>query len=1099
MTRSGVERRPGGHDLLLAALSSVALVVLVIGVPVVLYAIGSWPLSHLAFGHLVHPNAAPRSDTSQAEHWLVGSSLALIWITWAWMTVCVVLEWRSWATGRSSARLPASRTMQSVAACLVGTVLTVSALGKVGATTSAPAGSRASGSHLFLGDLRIIDDLDSGFGLQTAGGRLSAERDRAEPRVHVRDGASNASQEGGRGLEVPSEGDDAAPSQSVRSTEGSVAIRVDRPTASPVEPSSGEVTTTTRSVSKVDGESLTRDWATSPGQTRPVRTSPVTHLVLPRETLWSIATDCLGSSRRWRELANLNYGVRQSDGAALTADHWIRPGWTLQLPSTGVPSPIQPVVHRESAREVSEPIPEKSIASPSASSSSASSASSASRFETSAIRPDTAASPPDLDRSPLQRHPVPLTPIGGGIVGAGVVSILDRMRRAQQRHREGGTYIRLPNADDRTFERRLRLGSGQDLVEQIDWVVKQLAGTALSGSASAPIVEGIRVHPDVIELAVDSLDPRVALPSGFESLGDQRTIMVDRVMFEFTPTEDPFGVTSRSPAPLLVTAGNGPDGLVMVNLESIGCLFIEGGRSDGESVLRALALELATSRWAGQFDLWIVGFGEELERFDRVTSVTRLSDLIHQLSLRHVEAQETLRRFGHRSYAEARATDRSGRWDPVVVLCGPTMDEGDISDLHALAADSALGMAMVAVGRNSGDPHALRLVSEDLSGSLELLGSVVFPQQVDAEEYSGVNALLETASNRTPVLASEEPYVAILAPLPTLAVGPVPGLVDPSLADTSGRVPGTVPAAPVGSPTTVPPAEIPDPDDRRHPAPHQTDGQTIFEVEVMVLGPVEIRGAARGFTRAWAEELVIYLALHPNGAANEVWATALWPDRLMAPSSLHSTASVARRSLGIAEDGSDHLPRSHGRLALGPSVGTDWSRFVALSEAGDLRSWRKALELVRGRPFDGLRSSDWPILEGIGPAIEAAVVDLSGRLAGAELAAGNPRGAEWAARRGLLASPYDERLYRMLMRAADAGGNPSGVETAMRDLIKLVADGVEPFDSVHPATTELYRSLTRRRRLGTAVAQHGSKGDHLNDAKNRSCEDRPLGAGRKDG
>ena len=87
---------------------------------------------------------------------------------------------------------------------------------------------------------------------------------------------------------------------------------------------------------------------------------------------------------------------------------------------------------------------------------------------------------------------------------------------------------------------------------------------------------------------------------------------------------------------------------------------------------------------------------------------------------------------------------------------------------------------------------------------------------------------------------------------------------------------------------------------------------------------------------------------------------------------------------------------------------------------------QSALELVRGRPFEGLRSSDWPILEGIGPAIEAAVVDLSGRLAGACLAAGDARGAEWAARQGLLVSPYDERLYRMLMRAADVGGNPGG-------------------------------------------------------------------------
>ncbi len=78
-------------------------------------------------------------------------------------------------------------------------------------------------------------------------------------------------------------------------------------------------------------------------------------------------------------------------------------------------------------------------------------------------------------------------------------------------------------------------------------------------------------------------------------------------------------------------------------------------------------------------------------------------------------------------------------------------------------------------------------------------------------------------------------------------------------------------------------------------------------MEVAVLGPIEIRGAQRStFTRAWAEELVVYLAMHPNGASNEAWATALWPDRLMAPSSLHSTASVARRSLG--QRGRRHRP-----------------------------------------------------------------------------------------------------------------------------------------------------------------------------------------------
>ena len=322
------------------------------------------------------------------------------------------------------------------------------------------------------------------------------------------------------------------------------------------------------------------------------------------------------------------------------------------------------------------------------------------------------------------------------------------------------------------------------------------------------------------------------------------------------------------------------------------------------------------------------------------------------------------------------------------------------------------------------------------ASSLELLGSVLVPQQIEPDELNEVTALVDTASNRQSVLLSEEPYVSLPVNMP---------VIEP----TAARIPdGEV---------RIEPSEVHQAQTR-----HLAQQAKTHEVEVAVLGQIEINGAAREFTRAWSKELVIYLAMHPKGASNEAWATALWPDRLMAPSSLHSTASVARRALGQAHNGTDHLPRSHGRLRLADTVGTDWDRFVVHADSNDPARWRAALELVRGRPFDGLRSADWPILEGIGPAIEAAVVDLSGRLAGACLAAGDSRGAEWAARRGLLVSPYDERLYRMLMRAADVGGNPAGVEAVMAELIRLVANEIEPFDSVHPSTMDLYRSLTRR-------------------------------------
>ena len=243
------------------------------------------------------------------------------------------------------------------------------------------------------------------------------------------------------------------------------------------------------------------------------------------------------------------------------------------------------------------------------------------------------------------------------------------------------------------------------------------------------------------------------------------------------------------------------------------------------------------------------------------------------------------------------------------------------------------------------------------------------------------------------------------------------------------------------------------------------------EVWVSVLGPVGIAGAARPFRRAWSLDLVVYLALHPNGASTDQWSTALWPDRLMAPSTLYSTASAARRSLGRRSAGGDHLPHGHGRLRLADSVGTDVRRLAELAERPDPAGWREGLTAVRGRPFAGLRSPDWTILEGFVAEIEDLVVRTALRLGEQRLAEGDGPGAAWAARRALLASPFDERLYRILLRAADLEGNPAGVESTMAELLLVFGEpavGGPPARQfvghrlpVHPETASLYRALSR--------------------------------------
>ncbi|MGH8988510.1 MAG: AfsR/SARP family transcriptional regulator, partial [Acidimicrobiales bacterium] len=187
-----------------------------------------------------------------------------------------------------------------------------------------------------------------------------------------------------------------------------------------------------------------------------------------------------------------------------------------------------------------------------------------------------------------------------------------------------------------------------------------------------------------------------------------------------------------------------------------------------------------------------------------------------------------------------------------------------------------------------------------------------------------------------------------------------------------------------------------------------------------------------------------------------------------------------------------HLPRSVRRLRLAPSVTTDWAQFRSLAATRGPRAaeaWSAALGLVRGALLVGLRAIDWPVLEGLYAEMEGSVVQLTIDLAEHCLASGDGRRAELAVRRGLLVSPYDERLYRLLFLAADLQGNPAGVESAMGELVGLVS-GVaaeqlhpvggglaDPAEWVHPDTLAVYRSLSRRQHPQPARTAGGGHGD----------------------
>ncbi len=239
------------------------------------------------------------------------------------------------------------------------------------------------------------------------------------------------------------------------------------------------------------------------------------------------------------------------------------------------------------------------------------------------------------------------------------------------------------------------------------------------------------------------------------------------------------------------------------------------------------------------------------------------------------------------------------------------------------------------------------------------------------------------------------------------------------------------------------------------------------EVELAVLGPVVVQGAPMPFRRSAALELVVFLAFHRSGVRHAACALALWPDRPVSRSTVHSTASDARRALGCAVDGWPQLPRGS-VLRLRETVVTDVDQFAALAASGDPDDVVRGMQLVRGPLFSGLRSTDWAVFDGTAAAVEALVVRAALQGAQALVRRGDPEWAEWVVRRALTLSPYDERLYRALLRATAAQGDCARLRSTMAQLRILSGEAPGPpwpagardvAAALHPQTESLYRDL----------------------------------------
>ena len=213
--------------------------------------------------------------------------------------------------------------------------------------------------------------------------------------------------------------------------------------------------------------------------------------------------------------------------------------------------------------------------------------------------------------------------------------------------------------------------------------------------------------------------------------------------------------------------------------------------------------------------------------------------------------------------------------------------------------------------------------------------------------------------------------------------------------------------------------------------------------EVLVLGPVRVTGwlktpdAAR---ERVVTELTSYLALHrDHPVAGEMIRAALWADELLPEGSartLRDYLSHVRGSLGT-----DVLPPSRrGRgYQVTTKLGCDWDLFSRLAnESAAAEELEKALELVRGRPFEDVDYA-WAHREHLVARMEVAIISAAQRLGRTRLAAGRPDLAAETATRGLLGTPYDLSLWSLFLAASKMQG-PDVFERARRDAAAVLGD-----------------------------------------------------------
>lgn len=509
-------------------------------------------------------------------------------------------------------------------------------------------------------------------------------------------------------------------------------------------------------------------------------------VVHPGDTLSGIA-DEHGISD-WHSLWQLNTGHAEPGGERFTDPDHVEPGWSVAMPasigappvtpattvpSTPVPSttepsqPTPPTTHTGTPNPTT-PVPTTAAQTPSVP---------AGTPSATAGHPANA-KPHDSDEHSAARAGLDAWDAifagGGVLLAAGIFTTLLQHRRRQFRNRRPGRTISAATAELIPAEKALITHGPAGLadVKFLDHALRSLsAATATDPDARLPEVVAVRMVGDQLDVRLAAPHP-TAPPAPWTA--DESGCWWSVSVSDELPVSDTNAEQYLAPYPTLVAVGHEPTGgRWLLDLEAAGALALTGDPDRCLDLGRFLAAELAVNAWSDQLSVTMVGFGDELVALnpDRLLYTTDLDTAAEALTGELATAVQASGNVGMDVLTGRMHAVAGDSWMPHVLLVAPHIahaeaDSGKLEQLLAAVREQPdrTTVAVVLAGQQTHTAAATRQISVSGDGRLRIpgLGVDMTAQQMPAEQVAAFGRLLHRAAQieDAPVPAStgSKPY-----------------------------------------------------------------------------------------------------------------------------------------------------------------------------------------------------------------------------------------------------------------------------------------------------------------------------------------------------